>query len=82
MNADKYLKYVHYETEDHAASGIRTLVDGLEFVYSKYSDFESKARYNNIQYQRTHLALIEAANKIKELEEKNKLLEQQLEFTT
>ena len=35
VDPDKYLKYIHYETEDHAASGIRSLIDGLEFVYSK-----------------------------------------------
>ncbi|MEJ8598619.1 alpha/beta hydrolase [Riemerella anatipestifer] len=32
-NSEKIVKYIHYETEDHGSSGIRSLIDGLEFIY-------------------------------------------------
>ncbi len=32
-NSEKVIKYIHYETEDHGSSGIRSLIDGLEFIY-------------------------------------------------
>ena len=32
-NSNKVVKYIHYETEDHGSSGIRSLIDGLEFIY-------------------------------------------------
>jgi predicted alpha/beta superfamily hydrolase len=34
-NSNKVVKYVHYETENHGSSGLRSLIDGLEFVYKK-----------------------------------------------
>lgn len=33
-NSEKFVKYMHYQTEDHGSTGIRSLIDGLEFVYS------------------------------------------------
>ena len=33
VKSDNYIKYQHYETEDHGTSGIRSLIDGLEFIY-------------------------------------------------
>ena len=34
-DAKKAVKYIHYETEDHGSTGIRSLIDGLEFIYKK-----------------------------------------------
>jgi len=33
VNSEQIVKYLHYKTEDHGSSGIRSLIDGLEFVY-------------------------------------------------
>lgn len=34
-NSEQVLKYINYPTEDHGSTGIRSLIDGLEFVYGK-----------------------------------------------
>ncbi|WET51423.1 alpha/beta hydrolase-fold protein [Chryseobacterium indologenes] len=33
INSNDFIKYQHYETENHGTSGIRSLIDGLEFIY-------------------------------------------------
>ncbi len=33
VNSEQTVKYMHYKSEDHGSSGIRSLIDGLEFVY-------------------------------------------------
>ncbi|MHA3047780.1 alpha/beta hydrolase [Riemerella anatipestifer] len=33
INSERYIKYQHYGNEDHSTSGLRSLIDGLEFIY-------------------------------------------------
>jgi len=35
IDSDKNIMYKHYSSEDHGTSGIRSLLDGLEFIYKK-----------------------------------------------
>lgn len=35
LNPENVVRYQHYQTEDHMTTGLRSLLDGLEFVYQK-----------------------------------------------